>query len=64
MKRKRFADVVEKPDGAGEIPRGPTPEASRTVAGGPSVSERPPENETTNFPTADAVAEEFHAAWY
>src|SRR4051794_14647044 len=41
-----------------------TPEASRMVAGGPSVSERPPERDRARHPTAAAVAEEIHAAWY
>jgi hypothetical protein len=39
--------------------------ASRKVAGGPSVSERPPESRTRpNFPTAAVVAKQIHAVWY
>src|SRR3954447_3459526 len=39
--------------------------ASRTVAGGPSASERPPDMRTRPiFPTAAAVAEGIHDVWY
>src|SRR5207302_2774975 len=38
--------------------------ASRRVAGGRARSARPPEPRTPDFPTAVAVAEGIHAAWY
>ena len=41
------------------------PEVARTVAGGRVRSTRPPDRRTRpDFPTAAAVAEGIHAAWY
>jgi hypothetical protein len=41
------------------------PEVARTVAGGRVRSARPPDSRTRpDFPTAAAVAEGIHAAWY